>query len=57
MDDLFVTFDTLVSLTPRMYDRISACADDLGLSFESVLMAVVNESVRRHLEHICSDNR
>ena len=46
-----ITLQTYVSLSPENYDLISTCARDLDLSFDSVLMAVVNTSVRRHFEH------
>ena len=61
MDKIFdsgsgcISVKTYVSLSPEVYDRISDCARDLDLSFESVLMAVVNTSVRRHFEQVSPD--
>ena len=45
-----ISVSTIVSLSPENYDRIVSCARDLDLSFDAVLMAVVNTSVRRHFE-------
>lgn len=45
-----ISVSTIVSLSPENYDRIDSCARDLDLSFDAVLMAVVNTSVRRHFE-------
>ena len=50
MAEGYITLQTYVTLTIDQNDRITACARDLDLSYDEVLRAVVNTSVRRHFE-------
>lgn len=54
MPEGYITLQTYVTLTIDQDDRITACARDLDLSYDEVLRAVVNTSVRRHFERFAS---
>lgn len=48
MSDGYVTIPCDITLSVEHCRRISACARQLDLSFDEVLCAVANASIRRH---------